>query len=55
MNSVNISPELSAKIKALRLLILDVDGVLSGGLGPRAVCGAFDVPLRVLAFDHAGC
>ena len=31
MNSVNISPELSAKIKALKLLILDVDGVLTDG------------------------
>ena len=31
MNIVDLSPELVAKIKALKLLILDVDGVLTDG------------------------
>lgn len=31
MNVVDLSPELVAKIKALKLLILDVDGVLTDG------------------------
>jgi hypothetical protein len=35
--------------------MVDVDGGVITGPGPCGVCGSFDVPLEVLAFDHAGC
>ena len=39
----------------VKLVSLDVvDGVIVG-LGPASVVGAFDLPFRHLAFDHARC